>query len=225
MQQEHAPREEYSGYRQTDFPPYQQAKQSEGFLDQELDEDEQLLWSDRPKAGQQVYQPQSTGLLVAAAIVGGLGLFFTILAVILGITVFYGDFNPIFIPAGILLLLSLIFTIVGLVLRHSFLGRDELYAITDKRIIIIRKGRYLSVTSYGKEDIGIITRIERDNRYGDIIFAPQSFVTSYGAHQHTSSNSSTSTVSTSSLSAGQFSGIANVLEVERLLRRTFKPKR
>ncbi len=108
--------------------------------------------------------------------------------------------------------------------------KDTVYAITDSRIIMVTSGKRLIVYSYGKEDIGILNRIERPDGSGDLIFAanPQTFPygrntsaysTSYGAYGGTSSNMGTWGVATN---AGKLLGITSVRDVERIVRRTFK---
>jgi hypothetical protein len=50
---------------------------------------------------------------------------------------------------------------------------NTLYAITNRRVIIMRTGRLLCVDSYSKESIRQVRRIERADESGDLLIATQ----------------------------------------------------
>jgi hypothetical protein len=113
------------------------------------------------------------------------------------------DFFPLFgIP----------FLLVGLGMVSSPLwihrkGSQTVYAVTDKRLLIIKGGASRSVQSFDESSIGNIERVERPNGSGDIIFAQQ--VQNY---QSSGGHSRTSTERIG------FFGIPDVRSVEKLVR-------
>lgn len=113
-----------------------------------------------------------------------------------------------FIPGGVFSVLGLVYLIIGLVGFSS--PGNMLYAITNQRAIILRSGRYLSVSSYSKRAIGQVHRIERPDGSGDLIFAGNAPYGSYGSNQSNAGTASTGR-------PGTFSALPNVRLVERIL--------
>src|SRR5207245_2295908 len=74
-----------------------------------------------------------------------------------------------FIPGVVFFLLGLIYLLIGLV--GSFPSRNTLYAITNRRVIMLRSGRNTRVSSYPRHAITQVQHIERPDGSGDLIFA------------------------------------------------------
>jgi len=190
-----------------------QIQTMEASLSNELLEGEELLWSGRP-------DPQRRRIASPARVFLILGLVFLpigLLAVIIGLTLLLSSVFPpgfqagslgLFIPGGVFFVLGLVYLIIGLV--GFFPSRNTLYGITNRRVIIVRLGRYLGVSSYGKRAITQVHRIERPDGSGDLIFVGNP---PYGSSGNNQSNAGTS--STGRL--GAFSAIPNVHLVEQKL--------
>jgi hypothetical protein len=73
------------------------------------------------------------------------------------------------ITGSVFFLLGLIYLLTGLV--GSFPPRNTLYAITNRRVIILSSGRNARVSSYPRHAIKQVQRIERPDGSGDLIFA------------------------------------------------------
>jgi hypothetical protein len=108
-------------------------------------------------------------------------------------------FGLIFLAIGIAIFLSPIF-----IYRDT---KNTIYAITDKRCIIIKLGKSKRISSYSKESVSIIDRVEREDGTGDLIFAKE---------QYTSTDSDTNTSTISSRNIG-FYYVPKVKEVEKYL--------
>lgn len=159
----------------------------EASISNELLEGEDLLWSGRPDPrGRRIVSPARVFLI--------LGLVFLpigLVAVVIGLTLLLSSVIPpdsqasllgLFIPGGVFFVLGLIYLIIGLVGFSP--SRNALYAITDRRVIILRPGRYTRVSSYGKHAITQVHRIERPDGSGDLIFAGNPPYGSYGNNQY-----------------------------------------
>jgi hypothetical protein len=106
------------------------------------------------------------------------------------------------------------FVLVGPILLASpfFLyaeAKRTIYAITDRRVLIIETGGTRKIQSYSARDLSNIQRTERADRSGDLIFAQEDFKDSDGDMQRRDI---------------KFCGIPEVRSVENLLRDTFKKK-
>ncbi len=183
-------------------------------LANELLEGEELLWSGRPNPqGRSIVSPARIFFILGLVYLP-VGLFLVLLGLILLFTVpgaASGGFLGALIPGGIFFILGLVFLIVGLTVR--FPTRNVFYAITDRRVIILRTGRYLRVASYGKRAITQVQRIERPDGSGDLIFSGNPLP--YGSYSNNEYNYN----STRSGRLGVFSALPNVHVVEqRLLR-------
>jgi len=145
-------------------------------LGSELLEDEEVLWSGQPNSRHKSSQNPGKVFLI-------LGLAFLLLGLTIigiGLTLLYaGILSPdpagpalgLFIPGGVFTLLGLIYTLVGLLLP-LLLNTQTLYAITTRRVIILRMARNRRyVSSYNKQAITQIHRVERPDGEGDLTFA------------------------------------------------------
>src|SRR5215469_15178386 len=150
-----------------------QVQTMEASISNELLEGEDLLWSGRPDPrGRRIVSPARVFLI--------LGLVFMpigLVAVIIGLTLLLSSVIPpgsqagllgLFIPGGVFFVLGMVYLIIGLVGFSP--SRNALYAITDRRVIILRPGRYMRASSYGKRAITQVHRIERPDGSGDLIF-------------------------------------------------------
>ncbi len=195
-----------------------QIQTMETSISSELLEGEELLWSGRPDPqGKSLVSPARVFLIIGWIYLP-LGLVLLILGFILLFTLATssasGAFLGAMIPGGIFFLLGLIFLIVGLVAH--FPAKNAFYAITNRRVIILRTGRYLRVTSYGKRAITQVQRFERPDGSGDLVFSGNS--SSYGnaSGNYNSTNSSFNR-------QGAFTALPNVRSVEqRLLRMLYE---
>src|SRR5690348_18375010 len=116
----------------------------EASLSNELLEGEELLWSGRP-------DPQKRGIVSPARVFLILGMVFLpvgLLIVIIGLALLLSSVFPpgaqagslgLFIPGGVFFVLGLVYLLIGLI--GFFPSRSALYAITNRRIIILRTGR------------------------------------------------------------------------------------
>ena len=156
-----------------------QVQTMEASISNELLEDEELLWSGRP-------DPQRRRIVSPARVFLILGLVFLpigLVAVLIGLALLLSSVIPpdsqavllgLFIPGGVFFVLGLIYLIIGLV--GFFPSRNALYAITNRRVIILRPGRYTRASSYGKRAITQVHRIERPDGSGDIVIQTNSLV-------------------------------------------------
>ena len=190
-----------------------QIQTMEASLSNELLEGEELLWSGRP-------DPQRKPIVSPARVFLILGLVFLpigLLVALIGLILLLSSVFPpgsqasslgLFIPGGVFFVLGLVYLLIGLV--GFFPSRNALYAITNRRVIILRPGRYVRVSSYSKRAITQVHRIERPDGSGDLIFVGNP---PYGSSGNTQSNAGTS--STGRL--GVFSAIPNVRLAEQKL--------
>ncbi|MBV9230202.1 MAG: hypothetical protein JOZ18_12885 [Chloroflexi bacterium] len=165
----------------------QQKQQMKHLLDYELSEGERLLWSDQPNA----LHVLNAGHIISF-IFGSLWVCLGLLGLYNNLLLFPSD--PLFvITMTILALLFLIPGIISIAVPFKTYRRAKrtIYAITDRRIVLITRGRSRSVKSYRKEYVGNIERIERQGERGDLIFGINKDI--------------------------KFSDVANVRHVEQLL--------
>lgn len=197
----------------------QQQQHMEGLLEGQLDEDEQLLWSGRPIPKKQSNAVRSRNpLLIVGLVYSLVGIVMLILGFIFALAL-HGESGT--IPAtivssigGFFLLLSFIFFITS-----SFTGispKNQSYVITDQRVMVIQSGRTMRVTSYSLDNIKQLTRVENGDGSGTLFLTPQT--TFYGAYSSNSYNSQMG----SQAAQGRFMNVANVREVESILRRAMR---
>lgn len=77
--------------------------------------------------------------------------------------------------AGFLALAGLPFLVIGIGLarapfRRAKRGAETVYAITDRRLLVLSGGSTRRVRSFGPEDINTLERREHDDGSGDVIF-------------------------------------------------------
>lgn len=185
----------------------------EASLSNELLDGEELLWSGRP-------DPLKRPIVSPARVFLILGLIFMpigAVVVLIGLILLLSSVFPsgsqtaslgLFIPGGVFLLLGLVYLLIGLL--GAFPSRNALYAITNRRVIILRSGRYLRVSSYRRRAITQFHRIERPDGSGDLVFVGNP---PYSSSNNAQSNSGT----TSSGRLGTFSAIPNVRLAEQKL--------
>ncbi len=85
---------------------------------------------------------------------------------------------------------------------------DTIYAVTDRRALIISGAGTRTVQSYDRTAIGTLTRKERADGSGDLLFGPDTRAVQWGNSRRSSSNQTTP----------GFYGIRTVRQVEQLLR-------
>ena len=133
-----------------------------------LQPEERLLWSGRP-------DPRRVALQTLPVFILGLpwiaiALYWTAAALGFRMPDFAGEnllgFWPVF---------GFLFILMGLVLAAlPFLAyrraNRTVYAITDRRCLIITAGDRTYIEAFGEEDIGSVKRIERRNGTGDLVF-------------------------------------------------------
>lgn len=177
--------------------------QVEQIANGQLDSGERLLWAGKPA-------PQ--GAAIGALPMTLFGLLFA------GFAAFWiwaaaggmsrssgGGFSG---PGALFPLFGIPFLLVGLGMIFgplwAFLGaRNTIYAVTDRRAMIVTGSRTKSVRSFTRDEIGEITRVERPDGTGSLMFASVSRTSSKG---HIS------------VSRVGFEGIPDVRRVEQLIR-------
>ena len=198
----------------------------------ELEEGERVLWTDRPHPNSKSSASPVMAYYILTAIFGIIGVMLILIGFIVSLSVSGKSGASILlglsIPGVTLIFMAIIFGIISLVYRPNLKGTA--YAITEQRIITVTKGRSLIVYSYGKDEIGTLNRIERPDGSGDLIFAANRQSSPYGgnySYYGASYGGTTGNMGTLGVSAnaGKFLGIANVRDVERIVRRTFKQER
>ena len=208
----------------------------DSLIARELEEGERVLWTGMPLANRRATSPVTLTFIILTAVFGGIGLIMLILAIIFTAVLHTrGGADAalaLFIIGAVFLFLALIYGILAATIRQSVKG--TVYAITDQRILSVSSGNTLIVYSFGKNDIGIISRVERTDGSGDLTFATPNRVMgpygygSYGSYGYYGSSSSYSTGGNGMRSlrvaanAGKFINIPDVREIERIVRRTFK---
>ena len=211
----------------------QMQQEIDALIANELEEGERVLWTDRPHPNSKSSASPTTAFYIMATIFGAIGIMFTLISYILSaFNTEQGISDAVLglsIPGVVFILLAIIFGLIALVYRPNLKG--TVYAITDSRIITATTGRTLIVYSYGKDDIGVLTRIERPDGTGDLIFAANRQLGTYYSGNYSyygasygSYGGGTRNVGTwgAAANAGKLLGIANVRDVERIVRRTFK---
>jgi hypothetical protein len=110
--------------------------------------------------------------------------------------------------------LTALIAAVGIPLAQARKGRDFIYAITDRRVLMIGKD---SVQSYGEQDIQFIKRKMNKDGTGDIIFREEARAGTafYGSNVYGSRTYTTPI---------GFFGISDPHEVEELMLETFRPE-
>jgi hypothetical protein len=150
-----------------------QMQTMETSLGNELLEGEELIWSGRPaERGKSIASPART-LLIVGLVYTGIGLLILLVGLILLLALFLQT-DPsvslsLFIPGGVFFVVGAILFLVSQFAR--FVPKSTFYAITNRRVIILRGGRYLRVASYNIRAINQVQRLELPDGSGDLIFS------------------------------------------------------
>ena len=120
----------------------------------------------------------------------------------------------IFMATIAILILVGLFAAMGIPLAKALKGRSMVYAITDRRVLMIDKN---SVQSYGEQDIQFIKRKMNRDGTGDIIFREESQSSTgyYGA---------TVFANRTHVAPVGFYGVPDPHDVEALMLETFRPE-
>ena len=154
-----------------------QTSTTEASLADELLENEEVLWSGQPNlrgrgigsSPFKVFLNLGLIFLLIGLLLIGVGLILRLSSVVPPNLV--NSLFGLFVPGGVFSLLGLIYLILGLTLS-SFAPTQTLYAITNRRVIILRSGKNRRlVSSYNKRAITQVHRIERPNGEGNLILA------------------------------------------------------
>lgn len=177
-------------------------------VEKELYTDEKIVWIGKPKA------KAITGGGIFLSLFGGVFIAFSLF----WITTAYNQGNHEFhmrisLMDKIFPFFGLIFLIIGIAIFLSpiwiYRGtKNTIYVITNKRCIIIKASRTKRVSSYSKENLSIVDRVEKQDGTGDIIFFREQYTT-------TSNDTTSSHVENRNIG---FYSIENVRQVELYLR-------
>jgi hypothetical protein len=188
-------------------------------VEAELLPGEELLWIGQPSSGLAAMRGYP---LARLATVFGLVVAFALFGLMMLPTVRFGmgamtsmnAIGPLMLPVIIMgvVLLGMIGSAVAAYMR----AQNAIYAITDRRIIMLGGLLSTSVTSYGPQDVERVERRMRGGGSGDLIFRYEQRARSYR------SNQGFGRTRYESVPVGFF-GIPNVREVEALLLETFRP--
>ena len=130
-------------------------------ISREIALDERLLWASRANPARMAKR------VAPASFVGipflAFSIFWTVSATSMGAPFFFTLWGLMFCGIGLFVLLSPM-----LAARQ---GASTIYAVTDKRAIIIEGGSSRSIKSWTRRDIENIDRIEHADGTGDVIFA------------------------------------------------------
>lgn len=170
-------------------------------IDAELDPEEKLRWTGQPKPTRFVWHTLPVVLFAIP---------WTAFAVfwMFGAAGFkVPDFKN---PESYFCLFGLPFVLIGLGMLSSPLwvmrrARRTAYALTDKRAIILVKGRSTKIRSYPAEQLSLLQKRIRQDGSGDLIFVRELSITNKGSHP------------TLNPCDRGFYGIAQVKEVEDIL--------
>jgi len=168
-------------------------------LDQELLAGEKLLWYDQPI-------PMRLAILYPLRMTAGILWFIVIFALLNTI------FRVLMLRAALLLpILFAIFIVIGGFIISKPLNAfikagGTIYAVTNRRVIVVKPG---AVTSYSADDIQFIERRDRGNDSGDVILGHETVADpATGEKQRQKIG---------------FFGVRNVTHVEAMLLETFRP--
>lgn len=175
-------------------------------LDRELDEGESINWSAQPN-----YQLLKRNLLKQARTLIFLCYFFTAILISIAILFYFkpiDDESPIFfVVFSAVSLFSAIIIRWQILLYAKYASNNTIYAITNKRAIIITLNKDKSITErdYRADELVHLARTEFPDGSGTLVLesARGAATTNQVAYRH------------------QFRAIENIIEVERLLRTQF----
>lgn len=178
-----------------------------GVAQNELEPDENLLWTGTPDARRAMISSFAMWLLAVPWTAFSLNSMWSASGMgrvawpPSGLPPNFGFvlFNVPFIFIGFAMLLTPLWTF-----RQT---KRTTYAITDRRVLIIETGKTKTVRSWSGKDIGEIKPVEREGGSGHLAFAPRVSTDSEGSKQTTET---------------KFIDIPDVRSVDNLLRATFK---
>lgn len=137
--------------------------QSEIEIAQHLDRDERLLWSGVPGGGLRLRK--SDLLTIPFSIMwGGFAIFWEYSAMEHG-PLFFRLWGIPFVAVGV-------YMMVGRFYWDAYVRDHTVYAVTDKRVIIVSGTWTRSTTSIALPGLRFITLVTRDDGSGDVVFAP-----------------------------------------------------
>lgn len=212
----------------------QAQQETDSLIARELEEGERVIWTGRPLSNRHATAPVTLTFIILTAVFGAIGIIMLALAIIFTALLHTrggADASlALYITGAVFLFLALIYAILAATIRQNV--RGTVYAMTDQRILSISAGKTLIVYSFTRNNIGVISRVERTNGSGDLTFAASSRVGPYGYNSYGGygyygeSSSYGGNYSMRNLAiaanAGKFINIPDVREVERIVRRTFK---
>ena len=189
--------------------------QTEQIAQSQLDSGERLLWSGAPSPG---------GVALGALPAALFGIPFAGFAVFWIWTAYSASrhVSHAITPFAFFPLFGIPFLLVGLAIITSPLwawltALNTVYAVTDKRVMIITGLMMRTVQSYGPADIGDLTHVERADGRGSLIFGAGAWnVGTVGGYARVGS--------VNRLNRITLVGIPNVREVEHLIRENLMPK-
>lgn len=178
-------------------------------LGRELEADEQVVWAGRP-------DPKVMGCRSVPLMIFGIPwTAFSVFWMLAASGVLFGRIGGAgWIIQAIFTLFGVPFVLIGFFMLTSpywarRTARKTLYALTDRRCIIWQPSlRSTTVKSYGPDDLGSMSRLERKNGAGDVIF-----VQSIRIRERGSSSDTTTTPE-------GFVGVEDACTLERLIRDT-----
>jgi hypothetical protein len=141
----------------------------------ELIEGEDLIWSDNPNPHNKSINSPVRGLLITTIIIAIISIVLIGIGIILQKFVADQTAGPaLYGFGGMCAFLAFLFAIAVFTERgKTHTTHNTLYAITNRRVIIVHIGNNGNTTTYsfGKNDIGQVQRMERPDGSGDLTFA------------------------------------------------------
>lgn len=137
-------------------------------LERELEPGENVLWTARPVASLLVRK------VLLVSVFTFLSSVFIVVVFLLFLTGLRDQEPDLLILILLLVVVPDVIIAVGLPLSMSRKARRTLYAITDRRAMILTTGFSVKVRSFPPASLAGVRKTERGDGSGDIIFAPRS---------------------------------------------------
>jgi len=154
-------------------------------IESRLDPGEKLLWTGQPKQGVRL-QPQDAFMIPFSLMWGGFAIFWE--AGVLGLIHLNGNHRaqaspPLFMAIwGIPFVLIGLYMIFGRFFFDAALRKKTFYAVTDRRLIILKNLFRFDLASFDLDSASNLNLSERSDGSGDILFgAPSPMAYSAGA--------------------------------------------
>lgn len=125
---------------------------------------ERVVWTDRPPQGIR-FASFDLFLVPFSLMWGGFAIFWEIMAVAYGAGLFFALWGIPFVLIGLYL-------IVGRFLHDAAIRRRQIYAVTNKRVLILKSQRRSGLRSLDIERLPTLDLREGTNGRGSIIFEP-----------------------------------------------------